>query len=193
MTRIAAIILAAGASHRYGAEDKLLADLAGKPVLAHVLETAAALKLSRKIVVVDPRAPRIAALSEQFDVEIVENTRAADGMGGSIAAGAKHLDHIDAAIITLGDMPFVAASTFRALISAFQLAPDKTICAPVFRERQGHPVLFGKSHFQQLATLDGDKGARRIINAHQDALLSVPVNDQGIVADIDRPSDLDGR
>ncbi|MGB5512584.1 MAG: NTP transferase domain-containing protein, partial [Woeseiaceae bacterium] len=83
MTNIAAVVLAAGASQRFGTDNKLLAMLDGKPMLTHVLDRVAALSLSRKIVVVRRDDGDVASLIDTAIFDIVENSNAADGMGSS--------------------------------------------------------------------------------------------------------------
>jgi len=190
MTRIAAIVLAAGYSRRYGAENKLLADLNGKPVLTHVLDAIAPLPFSQRLVIVNPSHSEIASLCNSSVFNIVENENAENGMGGSIAAGVRSLGKTDAVMIVLGDMPFVTQQTYLKIIEAFRNNPGETIFAPAYQGHRGHPVIFRQSHFDQLKSLNEDTGAKRIIDANKLAFSSVPVCDPGIMSDIDAQSDL---
>ena len=187
MTDIAAVVLAAGSSLRFGAENKLLASLEGRPMLGHVLERIALLPLAARIVVVQPGDEEVVSLADQHAASVVENDRAADGMGTSIAAGVRHAGDVDGVMLFLGDMPHIKQDTCLELLEAFGEHPDKTIIAPTFEERRGHPVLFRRTHFDELMALGDDNGARHILAANATTLLAVPTTDAGVLADIDVP------
>ena len=139
-------------------------------------------------------APGRAALRlalEQSGCEILESEATARGLGASLAAGVAHSRDANGWVVALGDMPFIDAATFRAVVS--QLQGGALIAAPVFRptNARGHPVGFAKSLRDELIALDGDEGARALIQRHKDRVVSIPVDDRGIVVDIDTPDDLD--
>lgn len=184
----AIILIAAGASRRFGDDDKLQADLAGKPVFLHALDAYAALPASRYIAVTRPNS-KCADICAAAGVEIVENRRAENGMGSSIAAGMAALpDTVDFALIALADMPFVQTATVSDLMAKADSVSD--IIVPTKDGRRGHPVLFGRAHFSALAALAGDTGGRHIIDAHAGSVTEIAVNDPGIHRDIDTPADL---
>jgi molybdenum cofactor cytidylyltransferase len=91
-------------------------------------------------------------------------------------------------LVALGDMPFVAPATLRALADA--LAAGAGIAAPVMDGRRGNPVGFGAVHLDALLALRGDEGARRLLKTCP--VTEVPVDDPGIFRDIDLPADLTG-
>lgn len=188
MTDIAAIVLAAGSSHRFGADNKLLAILDGKPMLTHVLDRVAALSLARRIVVVSRDAGNLLSLIDTRLFDIIENSNAADGMGSSVSAGIGACGGGDGAMLTLGDMPFVQHATYLELLANFHEHPDKTIVAPVYKGRRGHPVLFRRQHFAALKALDDDTGAKHIVAANAATLLAVPTEDAGVIQDVDTPA-----
>ena len=188
MTDIAAIVLAAGSSRRFGDANKLLAIENGKPVLSHVLDRIAALSLAETIMVVRPGDAAVISLADENTTTIVENDRAADGMGTSIAAGVRRAGEVDGVIVVLGDMPHIKKSTYVKLLAAFREHREKTIVAPTYEGRRGHPVLFRHAHFGDLMQLDDDTGAKHILAANAAALLSMPTPDAGILADVDEPA-----
>jgi molybdenum cofactor cytidylyltransferase len=187
VTGIAAIVLAAGSSQRFGDENKLLAPVDGKPLLSHVLDRIAGLPLAEKIVVVRPGDEAVMSLVREHAASIVENDSAADGMGTSIAAGVKHAGNVEGVMVILGDMPLIRQSTCRELLAALREHPDKTIVVPTCEQRRGHPVLFRRTHFSDLMALNDDTGAKHILAANAATLLSVPTTDTGVLADIDVP------
>jgi len=187
VTDIAAVVLAAGSSQRFGVENKLLALFDGKPLLSHVLERIAPLPVSAKIVVVRSGDEAVTSLVDQRVFDIVANKKAADGMGTSISAGVRHAADVDSVMLILGDMPHIEQSTYEQLLAAFREHPDKSIVAPTYEQRRGHPVLFRRTHFDNLLALDDDTGAKRILATNAATFLAVPTTDAGILADIDVP------
>lgn len=192
---IAVILIAAGASRRFGEEDKLNADYNGEPLLAHAAETLSALPVSAKILVLRPQStlynlPQAASFTPVFN----ENAEA--GMGTSIAkgiaAGLTAAPLCDAALIALADMPDIAPATLAQLLHAAETSA-KGIMLPVNENGDGHPVLFARQYFDDLMKLNADMGGRAIIDANPDDVLRLNVKDPGIHFDIDRPSDLQSR
>ncbi len=98
---------------------------------------------------------------------------------------------IDGAVICLGDMPLVDAALLDRLIAAF--APDRgaLVAAPVSDGRRGNPVLWSRRLFSELLTLEGDTGARQLIDRHAELVAEVPVDGSGAFLDIDTPEALD--
>jgi len=151
---VGTILLAAGSARRMG-EDKLLADLGGKPVIMHALETIGQSGLAGPIVAVRPGSA-LSSLSFPTGALLAVVQDHAGGMGHSLAAAIREVPlSWDAAIVCLADMPFVKPHTLLSL--AEQSAADK-IVRPSFGGRPGNPVSWGRSHFVSLAALVGDQG-----------------------------------
>jgi molybdenum cofactor cytidylyltransferase len=124
-------------------------------------------------------------------VTFVHNPDFAEGLASSVKAGIAAVpDHADGAVICLGDMPLISAHLIDRLIEAF--APDRgnLIAVPVSDNRRGNPVLWSRRFFNELMTLDGDIGARHLINRHSEAVAEVPVQGHGAFLDIDTPQAL---
>ena len=85
-------------------------------------------------------------------------------MGASLAWAVSHTPRASAWIIALADMPFIQPATIAQVAAA--LDQPTTLAAPVFRGRRGHPVGFGRAHFEALVRLAGDNGARTILHDH---------------------------
>jgi molybdenum cofactor cytidylyltransferase len=160
---IAAVLLAAGSSRRFGASgSKLLQDLNGSPVIRW---SAAALRESRisELSVVTDGSDALRAALEGTGARIVRNANAARGMGHSIACGVAALSaDVRAVLIALGDEPFLDPDVVRAVLDRYE-AREAAIVAPRFAGVQGHPVLFDRRTFAELTALDGDRGARAVI------------------------------
>lgn len=107
------------------------------------------------------------------------------GMASSIVLGLAALpDGVEGVAVLPADMPLVRAEHVRLLIAAFR--PD-SICVPAFDGRRGNPVLLGRRFFAEMAELSGDAGARRLIEAHADSVIRVPMPDDGVLVDVDTP------
>ncbi|KGE78173.1 nucleotidyltransferase family protein [Halomonas salina] len=187
-----AVILAAGASRRFGATDKRLARLpSGRTLLAATLATASVVFPRLRVVLREDDDP--VALGLAPDTPILRAPRAADGLGASLAdafaslAADPALAEAPAAAVLLGDMPNIAPAT---LVSLSDRAAPGRIVRPRHAGRPGHPVLFGRDFWAELAALDGDEGARRVIAHHRDCSHEIGVDDPGIHLDVDAPDDL---
>ena len=93
-----------------------------------------------------------------------------------------------AVAVMLGDMPWIQPATCQALGHA---ASASRIVRPRHTGQAGHPVLFGRQFWPELAHLRGDRGAREVLKTHADSCDFIDVDDPGIVLDIDVPADLD--
>jgi len=183
--KLAAIVLAAGRSARFGA-DKRLAELRGKPLIAHVFNALDSFDFAQKIAVLRPDDP-IEALVRRHGVMPVVNPRAGEGMGTSLACGVAALDAVDGAFIVLADMPDIPGAIFATLAGRLR---DANIVVPRHGGRDGHPVLFGATCFDALKTLDGDRGGRAVIDSGRYRVARLDGVDRGILRDIDRLADL---
>ncbi len=194
----AAIILAAGSSSRMGeGRHKLLLPLAGRPVLAHVIEAALASQARPIIVVLGHQASevraQIAPYTTQSDVLLVENPGYMKGMSASMRTGIKFLMSInipqgspslDNALIMLGDQPLITPQIIDNLIKA-RHATGKRIIAPLYDGKRGSPVLFDASLFIELLEVTGDEGGRSILERHRQEVGTVEVSDSMANYDMD--------
>ena len=189
---VPAIILAAGRSTRMGGPNKLLAELGGKPLVRIVTEQVLASKAHGVIVVTGHQADEVRKALQGLDVRFAHNPDFAGGLAGSVKAGIAAVGaEADGAVICLGDMPLIDARLVDRLIEAF--APDRAnlIVVPVSDGRRGNPVLWSRRFFSELMTLEGDIGARHLIEKHSEAVAEVPVKGHGAFLDIDTPQALE--
>jgi molybdenum cofactor cytidylyltransferase len=187
---IAAIVLAAGQSTRMGS-NKLIADFRGESLIRQTVESVLASSARPVIVVTGHEAEKVAAALDGLDITIVHNPDYAKGLSTSVRAGIAALPGDAAgAVICLGDMPLVASSIIDRLIAAFNPIEGRTICVPSFDGKIGNPVLWGREHFAEFASLTGDRGARSLLEAHADHLVEVPVGSDSVLTDVDTPEAL---
>lgn len=189
---MAGVLLASGLSRRFGGS-KLSAKLGGRPLAFWAIDSLAAVPLAKRVMVYGTHTDQVILdYAGASGLTLVENSAAAVGMGGSIAAGFACVNGVSHAFLALADMPFVRPSDFRALALALNQAPDKSIAAPLFEGRRGHPVLFGRQYFPSLLLLQGDKGGGAIIKANGEMILQVRSRNRGVLIDIDTREALAG-
>ena len=87
-------------------------------------------------------------------------------------------------------MPWVTPAVIDGVIDAFLPEQCREIVIPSWEGERGHPVLFSRRFFGELMAVDGDMGGRAVIAAHPEQVFLLPVNEKGVVMDIDRPGDL---
>ncbi|MFN7398097.1 MAG: NTP transferase domain-containing protein [Sandaracinobacter sp.] len=183
--RVGALLLAAGLSRRMGAA-KLALPVDGVPMLAR---TISAVRQARLPILLVTGAHAQAVLSAAGDLAAVHADRHAEGLAESLKTGLRAAPSTwDAALVVLGDMPFVAAETLTALAAA--LATGAPAVVPVHAGRRGNPAGFARNTWPALLTLSGDQGARPILDSL--GVVDVAVDDPGIHRDIDVPADLKG-
>lgn len=189
---VAAIILAAGASRRFGCGNKLTAELAGTPIVRRVLRSAETSKATPIHLVVAPEHQALCNAAGHGRWRSVIATDADDGMAASLKAGIASLPpETSAAIVLLADMPWLAAAHIDRLIAAYEDAGGGKIVLPCDANgKRGNPVVFPKALFPEFANLTGDSGARRIVDAHPELQHPVIFDDDAIFRDVDTPADL---
>lgn len=193
---IAAILLAAGASRRFGAENKLLAEISGTPMIVRVAHAVAAAHppLTPLIVVTGMDAPRIRAHLESIAearMRFVHNPEYEQGLSSSLRAGLSALPkECVAALICLGDMPWLEPRHIEALTAAFAPQRNASICVPMVNGRRGNPILWAARFFPRMAALRGDIGARVLLAEYADAVREVPFQDDAPLRDIDAPEQM---
>ena len=145
------------------------------------------------LAVIPPGAASLRRALESAGCEILESPHTARGLGASLAAGVAASADAEGWIVALGDMPFIRSSTIAAVRQ--RLAAGALIAAPtlIATGQRGHPVGFSRALHTRLVEVDGDEGARSLIAAHGGDVVLIEVDDPGIVEDIDRPGDLEGR
>jgi molybdenum cofactor cytidylyltransferase len=190
---IAAIILAGGSSRRFGAANKLLADVDGVPLIRHVVLRILASRAGHVIVVTGHEGDKIKQALAGLDVIHVHNPKHLDGMSTTVAAGIKALPaEVRATLITPGDLPEISGQLIDRLIAIAVASGSERIVYPTLPTgEQRNPVLWPQRYFADLAALSGDTGARGLIKKYAAQALPVPMETLDAFADIDRPEDLE--
>jgi molybdenum cofactor cytidylyltransferase len=183
-----AIVLAAGASTRMGSPKALLR-AGDRTFIRTILDTLREAGLPDAVVVVragqDGVAAEVAAAG--FGRTVV-NPRADEGQLSSLLAGLNAIDRpgVDAALVTLVDVPLAAAGGIRLLLARAATSPAPILRA-VHRGEHGHPVIFKRRIFDALRAADPAQGAKAVVRAAE--VEDVETGDPGVVDDIDTPED----
>ena len=189
---IGVIILAAGSGSRFRQvagpdKDKLLADCTGRDgavrsVIEQVLVNLPA-SLEKRVLVTGPERPQAIRMAQAYGCDFVELD--SPGLGDSIAAGVQACPDLDGWLILLGDMPFILPSSIEQVRAAIR---EDGISVPLLAGEYGHPVGFGREFGAKLMALTGDRGAKILFAGAQ--VVEVPVDDPGVVWDVDVPEAL---
>lgn len=187
----AAIVLAAGFGSRMG-RDKMRMDWRGRPLPAWAVLAAVEAGCRPVVAVLAPGHDDLAGVLAELGAGVTVNPAPEDGMGGSLRRGVEALGgEVEAVAVLLGDMPLVSPALLRRLLSALEPERGVTIAAPVNGGRRGNPVVFHRSHLAEMARIEGDKGARGLLERHAAAVRLVEADEPGIHADLDTPDDFD--
>jgi molybdenum cofactor cytidylyltransferase len=185
---IAGILLASGASRRFGS-DKLLAPLGARAVIRWSADALGS-SVDTLYVVVPVVSEALEQALDGVLVRWVTNGEAYTGMSSSIRAGIAALDAgTDAAIVALGDQPLIDHAVVARLVARWREGGARAV-APLYEDGRGHPVLFGAWLFPALRALEGDHGARAVLDALGDDIALVPIEGRA-PTDVDTPAALE--
>lgn len=188
--RIAAVVLAAGMSSRMGS-NKLMAELNGKPLVRHAVEAALGSAACPVIVVTGNEDASTKAALSDLDVSFINNPNFAKGLSTSLKAGIAAVPtDCDGAIVLLGDMPGVSAALIDRLIASFDPGEDRAICVATRNGKHGNPVLWARRFFEEIASIEGDVGAKSLVGTYGELVREVEAADDAPLIDIDTPEAL---
>ena len=172
---LAVIILAAGASRRMG-QPKQLLPYQGQTLLSYVTKCAIASSSSLAVVILGANADKIEPQINQLPVQIVKNTDWNEGISSSIRCGITYIKEqfpsINGIVFLTCDQPFISVAIIEELIDAYNLT-KKPIIASKYGNTIGIPALFYRSFFSELMQLEGDRGAKKIINKYQEQVYEI--------------------
>ncbi len=189
---IAAVLLAAGASKRFGLDNKLLSDLGGKPLIRRVAEAVVCSGVEIVVVTGCDRLLVEKAL-EGLPLRFAHNLNWGSGMGTSIAVGVMALgQQTQGAFVIPGDLPFLTSDLIKHLMADFMESRGALITYPATTSgEQRNPVLWPRRFFPTLAALSGSLGAKQLLRNCADSQKQAHVFDESAYLDIDAPADLE--
>lgn len=199
---VAAVLLAAGASTRFGPENKLLAEISGEPLIARLVAVVLASRIG-EIVVVTPADPSAiaTALARAVNLDpnrlrIVANSDPSRGIASSIVMGIEAVSAgASGAMIVPADMPGLTVAACNALISAFAASGHAAVVhAATGEQRQRNPVIWPRRLFEKLLALSGDTGGKPLIAEERASrpasVIAVAFDRAELFLDVDVPADL---
>jgi molybdenum cofactor cytidylyltransferase len=190
--QIGALLLAAGQSRRMGGPNKLLAEIDGTPMVAHVARRLLASRARPIIAVLGNQADTVGTSLGKLPIERVRNPEFAAGLSTSLKRGIAALPpDLDGVIVCLGDMPLISGRHLDRLIAAFNPLEGRAIIVPTRRGKRGNPVLWSRQFFPEMTGLAGDVGAKHLIGEHAELVAEVEMDDDAVLVDIDTPEALD--
>ena len=183
---ISSILLAAGQSTRMGGENKLTKKINGIPLIKHSINNILSSSVDELIIVLGYQREIIENLIDKNDkIKIIFNNEFKTGMASSIKMGIKNLStKTEAFFICLGDMPEVNKEIYNDLIK--QLKNNKII-VPTYKNKQGNPVLFSKLTKEKIMNIEGDAGAKKILEKNSDIVFNFEINNQAILKNYNTP------
>ena len=188
--KVAGIVLAAGRSSRMG-ESKALLRVDGGTFLERAIDILVEGGCQSVVAVLGPgeASARAGDIARRKGAVPLENPRADAEQIDSLWIGLESLsEDAEAAVVLPVDHPLAEARTVRELVRGFR-AGGLPIVRPVYNDRPGHPVLFARRLWDELAEPDLVDGAREVVHRHAEEILDVGIGDRGVAIDIDTPED----
>jgi molybdenum cofactor cytidylyltransferase len=188
------LLLAAGSSERVG-QPKQLLDWHGQPLVCHVAAQARASRLAGLVIVTGHAGEAVqAALAAAGSLHVVHNADYAQGQASSLRAGLEALPaNAAAAMVLLVDQPRITAALLDSLLDAYAAAherdPALAALIPHSQNRRGNPVILARRLFAEAQALEGDQGARPLLDQHDAHVCWQEVPDPAVVQDIDTYDD----
>ena len=185
---ISAILLAAGQSERMGGENKLIKIINNQPLIKNSINNILESNIDELIVVVGYQEEILKKLiNKNKKVKIISNKNFKRGMASSIKEGLKHLSKkTEYFFISLGDMPNISKQIYNSLIKSRN---NNKIIIPTYKGQRGNPILFDKSMKEVIINVEGDVGAKKIINMYDKKIFTFETNDQSIIQDFNTQED----
>jgi molybdenum cofactor cytidylyltransferase len=184
--------MAAGRSRRMAPHNKLLvADKAGKPMIARVVDNVLSSKARPILVVTGHQADAVEHALGGRPVQYVHADAYADGLSASLKAGIAAVPpECSAVVVCLGDMPLVTGRMIDRLMQMYDPTEGRTIVLPTFRGKQGNPMLWDRRYFEEILAITGDSGARFLVGKHAEAVAEVEMGDDAVLRDFDTTESL---
>ncbi len=181
------MVLAAGKASRFGST-KQLAHFDGDPLVVRAMRTAERVCGRRTLLVTGNDWENVAAACEPLEGFMIHNPRFADGMASSLALGIHSLRNVaDGVLLMLCDQPLVSAEHLEKLVDKWTASP-RSIFPSGYANTLGPPIIFPARYFDELMDIRGDRGAKSVMDAYSDQVVTIPFEDAAI--DIDTPEDL---
>lgn len=189
---ISLIILAAGKSSRMRGRNKLLARIDGKAMIRRVVENALNSKVDEVIVVLGWEAGRIRDQLRDLPCRFIVNRDYEKGQSSSVKAGFEEVGSRTQAVLVLpGDVAMIDTRSINIVIEAYN-HEKKPIVVAAHNGRLGHPILFGRELFGEIAQIDeASFGLKSVVKNHEQAMGLVETGSENALRDVDTSEDLE--
>jgi len=186
---IAGIILAAGASQRMG-EPKALLNIGNETFLQRIVRMLHSARVTTNVIVLGAHYDQVVPALGWFDGKVIKNSEWKNGQLSSLLTGIDSFrnDTLHGFFVCPIDHPLLVQSTLVELLQGFWKS-NKNIIVPTFHGKRGHPVIFGVSMVDALRSASLQEGAKAVVRKYTDEVLEIPVNNDGILQNIDTPED----
>jgi len=195
---ISSILLAAGESSRMEGENKLVKKINGIPLINYSVKNILGSSIDELIIVLGYEKSIIQSLiKKNKKIKFIYNENYKSGIASSIKIGLHNITKkAEAFFICLGDMPNVNQNIYNKLIKTrnnynkkLQPGKKKEIIIPTYEKIDGNPILFSKFMKEKIMNINGDFGAKKIIEMNKNKILYIPVKNSGITLDFDTKED----
>ncbi len=168
--RIAAIVLAAGASRRLGTAKQLLRDANGESLLVRLVRDAAAAGCAPIVVVLGAHADDVREVLAETSVTCVDNPQWTEGMASSIRVGVDHVveSSCSAVLLLACDQPAVSATHLQSLLTEHQRSGARVVSE--YNGARGIPAVWPRADWSDLRALEGDRGAKALLRGDEPAI-----------------------
>jgi molybdenum cofactor cytidylyltransferase len=186
--KVAAVVLAAGASTRMG-RNKLLLEVGGESLVRRAVRAAIAARVDEVVVVLGHEEDLVRAELRGLACTPIVNPDHAEGAGASVRAGVRQAAGADALVVVLADMPFVTAEMISMLVQRYR-ATRAPLVVSHYGDVQAPPTLYDRALFDELLAIPGERCAKQVVQRHEAEaeIVSWPV---AALRDIDVPADYD--
>ncbi len=191
---ISSILLAAGQSSRMKGENKLIKKIKGIPLINYSIKNILASSVDEIVVVTGYESEKVEnIIGKHKKIKFVYNKDFKNGISSSIKKGLNTISNkAEAFFICLGDMPNVNQNIYNKLIKSrfnynkkLRLEHKKEIIIPTFDGKNGNPVLFSKFMKDKIMLIEGDSGAKNIIELNKNKVLNVSFDNEAVILDFD--------
>lgn len=185
--KISMIITAAGMSTRQG-KNKLLIRLCNETIIEKTINNFLNNNLDIFVIVGYQKELIVPIITDRFrnDIQIIENKDYKSGIASSLKAGIRAAgDGYDYYGFCNGDKPFINVKTVEIILK-YIVENKPSILVPIYQEQSGHPTFFSKEFIKDFSLISGDTGGREVIEKYSNAVTYLPINDEGIILDMDK-------
>lgn len=176
--KVHAVVLGAGRSSRMGKANKLMAEFDGVPLARRTAERVVEAGLAGTVFVVGHQAERLRAALAGLPIQLVDNPDHAEGLSTSLKVGLRAISgRADGLMVVLADMPEVSAAALHRLAQAFIDSGGRSIVRATHGGKRGNPVILPRALFAQIEGLQGDTGARQIVETSDLPIIDVELGE----------------